>query len=64
MEIKKYKKLTNGRYKVFIGDNSIILYEDIILKYNLLKNNRLDQEKLDTILKENVKYEIYYKALN
>ena len=34
MKIIKYKKMSKGRYKVFLDNNKeIILYEDIILKY-------------------------------
>ena len=37
MNILKYKKLTNGRYKVILENSvELTLYEDVILKYELL----------------------------
>ena len=63
MKIKKYIKQGLNKYKVVLEDNtSIVLYEDIILKYELLLKKEITN--LDTILKENNKYELYDKCLN
>lgn len=63
MKIKKYIKQGLNKYKVVLEDNtSIVLYEDIILKYELLLKKEISN--LDTILKENNKYELYDKCLN
>ncbi|MEG0799188.1 MAG: RecX family transcriptional regulator [Bacilli bacterium] len=64
MEIKKFKKLDEMRYKVYYEQDSIILYEEVILKYDLLLSRVLDIKVLDNILKDNRFYEVYYKALN
>ena len=64
MEIKRYKYLGNGKYKVFIDDDSFIIYEDIILKYNILSKDKVDKKDLDLYLKDNQFYEAYYKAVS
>lgn len=60
MKIIKYKKMSKGRYKVFFdNNNSVILYEDIILKYQLLLKKEIDDNLLDKIYKENNEYGVY-----
>lgn len=62
MKIQGYKYLGNSKYKVIIKDVEYILYEDIILKYDLLTKN-INEEYLINLLNENKKYEAYYTAL-
>ena len=64
MNIEKYKYLGNGKYKVKIGSEDYIIYEDIILKYNILSKNKVDKKELDLYLKDNEFYEAYYKAVS
>lgn len=65
MQITKFKKMSNGKYKVyFSNDLNILLYEDIILKYNLLTNKYVNSELLDEITLDNNKYMSYDLALN
>ena len=64
MEIKRYKYLGNGKYKVFIDDENFIIYEDIILKYNILNKDNISKKELDIYLKDNMFYEAYYKAVS
>ncbi len=65
MKIIKYKKLINNRYKVTLDNNiDLTLYEDVILKYNLLICSNIDEKDLDKIKGDNLFYEIYYTALN
>lgn len=65
MKLEKYKKLSNGRYKVtFEKETSYILYEDVILKHNLLVKSSIDMHDLELILKDNSFYETYYLGLN
>ncbi len=65
MQITKFKKMSNGKYKVYFSNNlNILLYEDIILKYNLLTNKYVSSELLDEIILDNNKYMSYDLALN
>ena len=65
MEIIKFKKLSNGRYKLTLDNNeSFIIYEDLILKYDLLITKKIDKNLLDKIEEENLLYNAYYYAIN
>lgn len=65
MKIIKYKKTTKGRYKVFLdNDTEIVLYEDVILKYNLLLTKELDEKTMIEVDKYNQECDVYYTALN
>ncbi len=64
MKIEKYKYLGNGKYKVLIDSNDYIIYEDIILKYNILGKDNISQKDLDLYLKDNEFFEAYYKAVS
>ncbi len=59
MEIIKFKKLNAGKYKLITDSSEIILYEDVIIKYNLLCKKDIDLELLEKLLKENEYYEVY-----
>lgn len=63
MEIKKYKKDKNNTYKVFIDDEVITLYDDVIIKYNLLLNNEIAKHKFDEIIEYNDFLDGYYKSI-
>ena len=63
MKIIRYKKFGKNKYKVYLeNEDYIILYEDIILKYNLLLTKEIDD--LSLIEEENNKYGLYDKVLN
>lgn len=62
MKIQEYRYLGNSKYKVIINNNEYTLYEDIILKYDLLIKN-INEKDLAKFLEENKKYEAYYIAL-
>ena len=64
MKIEKYKYLGNGKYKVTIEDENYIIYEDIILKHNILSKNDISKSELDLYLKDNEFFEAYYKAIS
>ena len=65
MEIIKFKKLNSGRYKLTLDNNeSFIIYEDLILKYDLLITKKIDKILLDKIEEENLLYNAYYYAIN
>ena len=64
MNILKYKKLTNGKYKVILENNvELTLYEDIILKYGLLIKKDISDQMLPKIREDNSYYEAYYNTL-
>ena len=63
MEIKKYKYLSNGRYKVYFDDKDYIIYEDVILKYNILSKKNFSTSDIKTYLTDNSFYDCYYKSI-
>ncbi len=63
MDIIKFKKVGMDKYKVYLDDSEFILYEDVILKYNLLTNPNISISKLESIIEENKFYEVYNVAL-
>lgn len=63
MRIEKYKYLGSGRYRVSIEKEEYIIYEDIILKYNLLSKEEITKKELDEYLDNNSFYDAYYKAI-
>ena len=61
----KYKKLANSRYKVYLDDShELLLYEDVILKYNLLIRKDIDEKLIIEMDKYNQECDVYYVALN
>ena len=65
MKVIKYKKMANSRYKVYLEDNhELLLYEDVILKYNLLIRKDIDEKLIIEMDKYNQEIDVYYVALN
>lgn len=65
MKIVKYKKMSKGRYKIFFDNNSeLVLYEDVILKNNLLREKNITLELLEKVMNENIFYEVYDLSLS
>ena len=65
MKVIKYKKMANSRYKVYLEDNhELLLYEDVILKYNLLIRKDIDEKLIIEMDKYNQECDVYYVALN
>lgn len=65
MKIKSYKKLKKNLYEVsFFNKDSIVLYDDLILKYDLLLKKEINNKELLEIEKENLFLDCYYKAIN
>ena len=59
MKILKYKKIKN-KYRVYFDNNSFIdLYENTILKYELLLKKEVDKDLLETIKEDNRKEEMF-----
>ncbi len=63
MKINKFKKISSNKYKLFLEDNTIIVYEDIIIKYNLLYKKDIDDKLIKKIEEDNYKYSIYDVAI-
>lgn len=64
MKIIKYKKLKSDKYKVYLEDESTMeLYEDVILKYNLLILKEIKDEILESLKKDNSNLDAYYMSL-
>ena len=64
MKILRYKKLKSDKYQVELDNsNKIELYEDTILKYELLLTKEIEESELENILKYNDKFDAYYQAL-
>ena len=63
MKIVRYKKMSKGRYKLTLDNTELILYEDVILKNDLLRTSNINLELLEKVMNENVYYEIYNMAL-
>ena len=64
MKIEKYKKISEGKYRIIL-DNGVItdVYEDVIVKNNLLYKKDIDIELLNKIEKENNYEEAYNISL-
>lgn len=66
IKIKSFKKVKRNSYQInfFSNHESIILYDEIILKYNLLIKKELNKNLLKKLILENVSLDCYYKGLN
>lgn len=56
MQINKFKKVGKSKYKLIFDNTDLTLYEDVILKYDLLIKKDIDIDLIDKIIEEN-KYE-------
>lgn len=64
MKIIKFKKMNGSKYKVTFDNNELIIYEEVILKNNLLRKKEVSLELLELIMEENKYYEIYELSLS
>lgn len=65
MKIKKFKKIKEEKYELFFeNDDSIVLYEDVIINNNLLIEKQIDENKLEDIKKQNNEFMAYNMALS
>ena len=63
MKIGKYTKLKSNKYSVVIDDITVKLYDDVIVKFELLRKKEIDEKLFEEITEYNDKLEAYYKAL-
>ena len=60
MKILKYKKLSSGRYKLELEDSQPVeLYEETILKYELLLKKRIDNSEMIEISEYDKEWDVY-----
>ncbi|MBP5684303.1 MAG: RecX family transcriptional regulator [Bacilli bacterium] len=64
MKVNKFKKVGKNKYKVIFDNTELTLFEDIILKYELLTRSDIDVDLIDKIIEENRWYEAYDMALS
>ena len=65
MKILKYKKKRNGQYELQLENHEKLdLYEEVILKYELLFKNEIPDDWREQIFLLNQEYDVYYVALN
>lgn len=64
MKIVKYNALKDGTYKVILDNGSTLkLYEDVIVKNNLLYKNEISNELLNKINSDNDYSNMYYNSI-
>lgn len=64
MKIEHIKKLKSGKYKIDLENGtSISLYDEVILKYNLLYHKEIDLSLLNELDQDNLFYTLYNKVL-
>ncbi|MBE6161288.1 MAG: hypothetical protein E7158_03610 [Firmicutes bacterium] len=64
MDIKSFKKKKNNKYDIFFKDGkSIELYDDVILKYNLLLDKKIEDSMYDEIILYNSSLDAYYLSI-
>jgi len=64
MKIEKFKKDKSNIYSVFFEDGlTVKLYDDVIIKYNLLVSKEMDNKLFDEIVKYNDFLSGYYKSI-
>ena len=64
MRIINYKKKTSNLYEIALSDKKVIsLYDDVILKYELLLKKEINEKELNEIIEFNNKIESYMTAL-
>ena len=65
MKIIKYKKGSNGKYKLFLEDGTTFdTYEDVILNNNLLYKKEIDNNLYNVIINDNMYEEAYNKSVS
>lgn len=63
MKIRKIEKCKNNKYKLYIEDNIITTYDDVILENNLLYKTNIKNDLYNKIINDTKYYDIYNKAL-
>ena len=64
MRIIKYQKYRKNTYLIKTSEEDLILYDDIIIKNELLLRNKITKEEIEKIKKENEALDCYYRGLD
>lgn len=65
MKIDRLKKMSNGKYKLYLDNGeSIITYDEVIINNNLLYKKELDNNLYNKLVIDNNYYDLYNKCLN
>lgn len=63
MKISKFKKMANNKYRIYIDDDTLDTYDEVIIANNLLYKKEIDNELYNKILEENKYYDVYNKCI-
>ncbi len=63
MKIEKYSKGSANKYKVTIDSEEYTLYDDVIIKYELLLKKDIKASELEKIIKYNDELDSYYLSI-
>lgn len=63
MKIQKFTKDKANKYKVLIDDEKYTLYDDVIIKYNLISKSEISKSDLDEVLSYNDELVSYYESI-
>lgn len=64
MKIEKIKKMNSGKYKiVFENGETILTYDDAILKHSLLFHKEIEESEKEALLKDTTYYDFYNKLV-
>lgn len=64
MKIKSIKQISTSKYAVVIDDNKYNLYDDVLIKFNLLSTKEIDDNTFNLLIERNNYYDAYHKILN
>jgi len=65
MKIMKYKKGRKGQYKLELANGQeLFLYEEVILKYELLLRGYINECDMSLIASDNKEWDVYYASLS
>ncbi len=63
MKINKIEKMSDDKYKIYLDNDILIIYEDTIIKNNLLYKKEIDDNLYNKLLEDNKFYDIYNKTV-
>lgn len=64
MKIIKFSKLKDNRYNVVLENDEILkLYDDVIIKYDLVRTKNINDNEINELVKYNNSLEAYYSAV-